>query len=128
MGTRGFGKKEKELIGSVTAEVLDTCRYPVFSIPEDAPLRTISDVRNIAFICNLDQDDILAITIADGLSGTYVNAVGAKNSINNNERIHVVNKNYKHIVFTKNAIDKMYVYIDKLEDSIKLKTIDDLLK
>lgn len=61
MGTRGYGKKEKELIGSVTAEVLDTCRYPVFSIPEDAPLRTISDVRNIAFICNLDQDDILAI-------------------------------------------------------------------
>lgn len=61
MGTRGFGKKERELIGSVTAEVLDTCRYPVFSIPEEAPLTAISDVRNIAFICNLDQDDILAI-------------------------------------------------------------------
>ena len=26
MGTRGAGKKEKELIGSVTAEVLDSCR------------------------------------------------------------------------------------------------------
>ncbi|MDE5786191.1 MAG: universal stress protein, partial [Duncaniella sp.] len=34
MGTRGAGKKERELVGSVTAEVLDTCRYPVFTVPE----------------------------------------------------------------------------------------------
>ena len=52
MGTRGYGKKEKELIGSVTAEVLDTCRYPVFSIPEDAPLSP-TDVYNATY-CMLE--------------------------------------------------------------------------
>lgn len=56
---------------------------------------------------------------------TFADIAFKPNNIYNSK---IVNKNYKHIVFTKNAIDKMYVYIDKLEDSIKLKTIDDLLK
>ena len=37
------------------------------------------------------NDEILMLTIGDGLSGTYSNAVGAKNSLDNNEHIHVVN-------------------------------------
>lgn len=37
------------------------------------------------------DDEILVISMADGLSGTYQSAVGAKNSLDNNERIHVIN-------------------------------------
>lgn len=47
------------------------------------------------------------------------------NSIYNSKE---TNKVYKHIVFTKNVIDKMYIYLDKLEDKYKINTIDDLLK
>lgn len=61
MGTRGKGKKEKELIGSVTAEVLDSCRFPAFTVPESAPLAGIDSVRHIVFFSNLDQEDILAM-------------------------------------------------------------------
>ncbi len=35
MGTRGADKKEAELIGSVTAEVLDGCRVPAFTVPDN---------------------------------------------------------------------------------------------
>lgn len=38
------------------------------------------------------------------------------------------NKNYRHVVFTNNVVNKMHYYIDKLEDSVSIKTIDDLLK
>ncbi len=61
MGTRGAGKKEKELIGSVTAEVLDSCRVPVFSVPELAPIKSINDIKHVLFFSNLDQDDIIAL-------------------------------------------------------------------
>lgn len=61
MGTRAADKKQSELIGSVTAEVLDSCRVPVFSIPEDADTRLLSRLREIAFFCNGDQQDILAL-------------------------------------------------------------------
>ena len=37
------------------------------------------------------NDEVLMLTIGDGLSGTYSNAVGAKQSMENNEHIHVVN-------------------------------------
>ena len=41
MGTRGTEKKEKELIGSVTGEVLDGCRFPVLAIPETANITNL---------------------------------------------------------------------------------------
>jgi hypothetical protein len=38
------------------------------------------------------------------------------------------NKNYKHVIFTINVVDKMHNYLDQLEERNKIKTIDDLLK
>ena len=61
MATRIAERKEKELIGSVTAEVMDSCRFPVYSIPENTHESIIGQPKNILFICNVDQDDILAI-------------------------------------------------------------------
>lgn len=39
-----------------------------------------------------------------------------------------INKNYRHIIFTNNVIDKMYNYLNKLDELNEIKTIDDLLK
>ena len=38
------------------------------------------------------------------------------------------NRSYKHVVFTSDVVDKMYKYLDKLEEQNAIKTIDDLLK
>lgn len=61
MGTRGADTKERELVGSVTAEVLDTCRYPVFTVPDSVTLTDCADLKNIVFLSNFDQEDILAL-------------------------------------------------------------------
>lgn len=61
MGTRGAERKEEELIGSVTAEVLDSCKFPVFSIPENVTLEHISDISHLLFFSNLEQEDLLAL-------------------------------------------------------------------
>lgn len=61
MGTRGADRKEEELIGSVTAEVLDSCKFPVFSIPENISLERVSDISHLIFFSNLEQEDLLAI-------------------------------------------------------------------
>lgn len=61
MGTRGAGKKEKELIGSVTGEVLDSCRFPVFAVPESANIFNIDSIKHIVFFCNNHQEDIIAL-------------------------------------------------------------------
>lgn len=36
------------------------------------------------------QEDVLHLSLGDGLSGAYQNAVGAKNCLDDNERIHVI--------------------------------------
>lgn len=61
MGTRGAGKKQAELIGSVTAEVLDSCRTPAFTVPENVSPDFFRNLKSVGFFCNLDQQDILAL-------------------------------------------------------------------
>lgn len=61
MGTRGADKKGKESIGSVTAEVLDTCRRPVMTVPEGFSSHYILDADNVLFFCRGEQTDILAL-------------------------------------------------------------------
>lgn len=61
MGTRGKNKKEEELVGSVTAEVLDSCRVPILAIPENFGKESIDDIKKVAYFCNLDQQDIISI-------------------------------------------------------------------
>lgn len=62
MATRGPEKKEIDLIGSVTAEVLGKCRFSVLALPELDTIKYYgSDFKNILFFCNVDQQDILAL-------------------------------------------------------------------
>ena len=61
MSTRDAIQKELDLIGSVSAEVLDGVRVPALTIPENLDPAHLSDIRHIVFLCNLDQEDILAL-------------------------------------------------------------------
>ncbi len=64
MSTRGPRRKEIEMIGSVTAEVLDKCRIPVLALPEnDSADNTVvwKTFSKILYFANLDQQDILAL-------------------------------------------------------------------
>lgn len=78
MGTRAADQKDKEMIGSVTAEVLDDGHFTVLTLPEPVGLEQALQPRNILFLSNLDQNDILAIDTLYrlfGSEGTHVNIV-----------------------------------------------------
>lgn len=61
MATRGRRRREAELIGSVTAEVIDTCRVPVFTVPENIRFVGVENIQRLIFFCNLDRSDMLSI-------------------------------------------------------------------
>lgn len=64
MGTRGAVRREQELIGSVSAEVLDSCRFPTLTIPETIETTSsFNDLKHIMFVSSLSQDDILALDV-----------------------------------------------------------------
>lgn len=60
MGTRGKNQKDIDLIGSVTAEVIDRSHTTVLAIPENTPFKQFSEVKHLAFITNFDQRDLIA--------------------------------------------------------------------
>ena len=60
MGTRGKNQKDLDLIGSVTAEVIESSPAPVFAIPENAPLTDFTKVKNIAYATNFGQKDLIS--------------------------------------------------------------------
>ncbi len=61
MGTRPVAAKEKDMIGSVTAEVLDESRFSVLTVPENFEVGAVNTPANVLFFSNLDQEDILAM-------------------------------------------------------------------
>ncbi len=69
MGTRGAEQKAREIIGSITAEVLDEGRFTVLTVPEPADEENSLHPRNILFFSNLDQNDILAMDTVYRLFG-----------------------------------------------------------
>lgn len=61
MGTRGADKQNRDMLGSVTAEVLDTCRSSVLTIPDTLRFKRAEDINQIVFLASSKQQDILAL-------------------------------------------------------------------
>ena len=57
MSTRGKAKKIKDLIGSVTAEVLDGASVPVLAIPEQYSWPTLRSVKHIAYATSFHSNE-----------------------------------------------------------------------
>lgn len=70
MATRGTARKASQMIGSVTAEVIDTCRLPIFTVPENFTFTSFEDMREVVFFCNVDQQDLLAMDVLMRLMDT----------------------------------------------------------
>jgi nucleotide-binding universal stress UspA family protein len=67
MGTRGKKVNTNELIGSVTAEIMESCVSPVFAVPVLMAMKSPSDIKRVAFLTNFDQKDLIAIDRAISL-------------------------------------------------------------
>lgn len=63
MGTRGKSAKELDLIGSVTAEVMEGSRTPVFAIPEGAKAKNLSEMKQVVFLTNFREREFKAFEI-----------------------------------------------------------------
>lgn len=62
MGTRPASQKKNELVvGSVSAEVLDTCRIPALTVPENGHFDSMDALRHIVLLSSLAQEDFLAL-------------------------------------------------------------------
>lgn len=71
MGTRGKNQKDMDLIGSVTAEVIEVSKTPLFAIPENTSFKSFKDVKRIAFGTSFDQKDLLTVDMLFKMFESY---------------------------------------------------------
>lgn len=71
MGTRGKNAKDLDLIGSVTAEVMDGCRTPIFAVPEDSKVSNLSEIKRVVFLTNFQEREFKALDIMMKLLNPY---------------------------------------------------------
>lgn len=62
MATRSKDKKGADLVGSVTAEVLDSCRVPMFTVPANLEGYSLAEVDNVLMFCTLERHDVVSIS------------------------------------------------------------------
>jgi len=60
IGTRGQGERENDLIGSVTAKIIEDTKVPVLVIPEDSLYQGVATI-NIMYTTNFDDSDFKAL-------------------------------------------------------------------
>lgn len=63
MVTRSVSKREEELVGSVTAEVADSCRVPLLAIPDTYKSTQLNYMDSILFLSNLNQNDFHSMEV-----------------------------------------------------------------
>lgn len=60
IGMKGLGERENDLIGSVTAKIIEDTKVPVLVIPEDSLYQGIATI-NILYATNFDDSDYKAL-------------------------------------------------------------------
>ncbi len=79
MGTHGR-KIPNDMVGSVTAEVMEVCESPVIAVPVQVRTKSPDDIKKLAFLTNFDQKDLIAIDkalnlfISDALEMYFIHA------------------------------------------------------
>lgn len=61
MGTRGKDRKASDLIGSVTAEVMEGAKVPVLAVPEDFNYKGIDQIKKVLYATNFEESDFVAL-------------------------------------------------------------------
>ncbi|WP_101688299.1 universal stress protein [Dysgonomonas massiliensis] len=60
MGTRGKDQKDADLIGSVTAEVIEMTKIPIITIPQDTHFFDLKQMKHVAFLTNFSERDLVS--------------------------------------------------------------------
>lgn len=71
MGTRGKDQKDADLIGSVTAEVIEMSKTPLMAIPQNTSFYDLKNVKKIAFLTNFSQRDLISFDLLTKLLKPY---------------------------------------------------------
>jgi nucleotide-binding universal stress UspA family protein len=133
MGTRGMKQKNMDMIGSVTAEIIELTDVPLLAVPEQITYYNLHKIRRLAFATSFNQHDLMAFDRFVALMENYpqaeiqlFNISTSKNEWNEIRLsgIHTyLKKQYPNLILDYTVLDDGDL-LEAIEKFVKEKQID----
>ncbi len=125
MGTRDVTTKANDLIGSVTAEIIDTVRFPIFVVPQCYKYIGVDKFKTITYLSNFSDYDYMAIkslnkfSFFNDIEINCVHFTNSKNYDNDVERLNQVKEYFSHTNFS-NKLNFSLLKASNIYDGFKM--------
>lgn len=73
LGTKGQSNNQRNVLGNVTADIIEMTNVPVMAVPENSILKKVDDIQNIAFLTNFQKRDLDAFDFLVNILKPYPN-------------------------------------------------------
>ncbi|MDR3262491.1 MAG: universal stress protein [Tannerella sp.] len=133
MGTRGMKQKDMDMIGSVTAEIIELTDVPLLAVPEQVTYYNLHKIRRLAFATSFNQRDLIAFDRFVALMKNYPQAeiqlfnISTSKNEWNEIRLSGINtylkKQYPNLTFDYTILDDGDL-LEAIEKFVKEKQID----
>lgn len=116
IGTKGKDNNERDILGSVAADVIEVTNVPVLAVPESSPINKVSDIKHIAFLTNLQNRDLSsfdALVKAFGVSEdvkitfVHINKNDKKSHVWTEQELIEISHNFSRQYAQKNVTYKL---------------------
>jgi nucleotide-binding universal stress UspA family protein len=108
MGTRGKSRKNLDLIGSVTAEIIERTKAPLLTIPENVTFNSLKYAKHLAFAVSFNKHDLVAFERLTQLVKGY------------SPEIHLFNISTSHDEWNEIRLTGTREYLQKLYPDMKI--------
>jgi nucleotide-binding universal stress UspA family protein len=133
MGTRGKKQKNMDMIGSVTAEIIELTNVPLLAVPEQITYYNLHKIRRFAFATSFNQHDLIAFDRFVALMENYPQAeiqlfnISTSKNEWNEIRLSGINtylkKQYPNLILDYTVLDDGDL-LEAIEKFVKEKQID----
>lgn len=112
LGTRGSDNNQAYVLGNVTADVIEIVNVPVLAVPENSPIESISDIKHVAFLTNLQERDLSSFNMLVNILNYYQDI---KITL-----LHINRKNSKGDTWNEYELIKMSEHFKRLYPQINI--------
>lgn len=112
LGTRGKNNNHKNILGSVTADLIEMTDVPVLAIPEESAIDDVRKVKHLAFFINISKRDLLSF---DYLVNYLISYKALKISL-----VHVVADPRNSIKLTENELLELKKLLNKKYEGLNV--------
>lgn len=74
LGTKGLDNNQSHILGSVAADIIEMTNVPVLAVPEKTPVKSLKDIKHIAFLTNMQSRDLASFDhLVNNMLNPYYN-------------------------------------------------------